>query len=389
MRHVRPPIVLRLRREAVYAALMVAMVFGATEIGLRVAAALKRDHRGARPYGIHSETHDGIAYGNDDGPIALANDPHLVYRPVGPRRGSVVTLASSGFRGPERARMKPVGTQRVIVLGGSTAFGMNASGDGAIFTARLEQRLAKQAAATGTTIEVWNCGVIGYDSTQELVLLATELVDVAPDVVLFFDGWNDFRGSGMLADANEALLHPKFTENDRYLARRTEPFVEWIRSFAVVGKLESGLVRALARVGPPRDFGEYFDHSDVAVPRYQRNLRAMIRLARAYAATPLVVSQPELFQRAHPPQAELAMRAKREEEGYGDYARSVYPRFVAAGREVAASEQAPYFDATTAFDALEIVAFTDFVHLSDAGNDRIAEWLEAPVLQALAASASR
>ncbi|MBL8842444.1 MAG: SGNH/GDSL hydrolase family protein [Planctomycetes bacterium] len=376
----RPPVVLRLRREAVYAALMVVLLVTLAELGLRLAHARKEARRGARPYGIHSETHDGVAYGEDDGPIALANDPHLVYRPRGPHADAVVTLNRSGFRGPERPRAKPPATQRFVVLGGSTAFGMNTSGDAAPFTALLEQQLAPAAAARGRALEGWNCGVIGYDSTQELALLATDLVDVAPDVVLLFDGWNDFRGSSMVADPREALLHPKFTQNDRYLARRTAPFLEWLRGFAVVEKLDEAVAALAARAGPPRDHGDYFDHSAVALPRYERNLRALIRLARAYGAVPIVVTQPELFQRANPPAPELAMRAKREEEGYGDLARAIYPRFVAIGAALAAAEAAPYLDATRLFDGCDDVVFTDFVHLNDRGHQLVAEHL-APLLE--------
>ncbi len=321
-RSVRPPIVLRLPRRLVYSVVMVALVYAIAEGALRVRRALIDGRRAARPYSFASVTRDGVPLDDEGGAIPFASDPHLVYRPRGPQALGPVTLASDGFRGPERALAKPAGTRRVVVLGGSAAFGMHASGDERVFTALLEARLDAAARAVGGRVEVLNRAVIGYDSTQELVLLATELVDLAPDVVVLFDGWNDFYGSGLAAADADAFVHPKFVKDDRRRGRAAaQPFLEWLRGFELVRAIDDGIARQAAKAGSAGPLGDFHDRSALAVPRYARNVRAMVRIARAYGAATLVAPQPELFSRGETPPEEQEMRRKREKDGYSPWSR--------------------------------------------------------------------
>ncbi len=382
----RPPFVLRARRELVYAALLVALLYGAAELAVRIRHATTQARRSARPYSVRSLTHDGHRYAGDEGQIALVDDPHLVYRAAGNQKSAVVTINADGFRGREWRHEKAPGTKRVVVLGGSTAFGIGASGDERVFTARLEWRLdaaARGQGGQGGHVEVWNAGVIGYDSTQELVLLATRLVDVAPDVVILLDGWNDFHGTAALADASMALLHSKFALEQLLLVRQTQPFCELLRGSALFRAMESGLARWIRRHGPESRFGDYHDHSDLARPRYERNLRAIVRLVKGFGATPLLAPQPELFQRAEPPVAEVALRTNYERDGYAAYARTIYPRYVATAAAVAAAESVPFLDCTKAFDSAPDAVFSDFVHLNDRGQELLAACLAPAVERAL------
>jgi len=387
MSSIRSPVVVRLRREVVYAAIVVAFLFGLAEAGLRIKERLHAIHqaerRGPRPSSFRSVTHDGRPYTDENGAIALATDPCLVFRNVAGQDGEVVTINEDGFRGTSWRRDKPEGTRRVIVLGGSAAFGVGATGDDRVLAPQLERRLDAVARARGLRVEVWNAGVIGYDSTQELVLLATRLIDRAPDVVVLLDGWNDFHQSASGPDRDQALLHPKFLQNDALLVRRTRPGVELLRGLALFRAFEAMAGRARRRSAPRGEYGDYFDHTEGALPIFERNLRAMVRLARAYGVTAVLAPQPEIFQRAAPPPAEVELRRSYERRGYAGYSTAAYPRFVAPAAAVATSESACFVDGTTAFDGRDDVAFVDFVHFNDRGHELLADFLAPSIGRAL------
>ena len=92
-----------------------------------------------------------------------------------------------GFRGSEISSRRDDNRTRLIVVGGSAAFGYGAKSDAETFEAILE--------GLDNKYEVINAGVVGFLSGQELTYVVTELVDYLPDVVIAYDGWNDLFDS--------------------------------------------------------------------------------------------------------------------------------------------------------------------------------------------------
>jgi len=95
---------------------------------------------------------------------------------------------SQGFRADEDFRLeKPPGVFRVIALGDSTTEGFEVS-QNATYPAVLERYLRKN----GIKAEVFNTGVSGFGTAEELIYLENEGIKYKPDaVVLGFFG-NDF-----------------------------------------------------------------------------------------------------------------------------------------------------------------------------------------------------
>ncbi len=77
---------------------------------------------------------------------------------------------------------KPAGTLRVFIIGGSTAGGYQGDGD-------LSWGLAH--ALPRRRVEVVNCGMSGYDSFREQLVLE-DVARYQPDIVLLLTGHNDF-----------------------------------------------------------------------------------------------------------------------------------------------------------------------------------------------------
>lgn len=95
---------------------------------------------------------------------------------------------SLGFRSQEFSVRKPAGTYRIVVLGGSAVIW--GSDTAHTFSSQLME-LLNRAAGGRPRYEVINAGVPSYTSTQELFLVATQVIYWNPDMVITYDGYND------------------------------------------------------------------------------------------------------------------------------------------------------------------------------------------------------
>ena len=366
--------------------LPVAFLLLFAELAQRVSDGRKAAARADRidPYAVRGETRGGVPVKGDveRGRLVLELDPHLLF-PIRPDQELPgLRINAQGFRGADWELAKPPGTRRVVVLGGSTAFGKAASSDTNTFAALLEERLAPRGA-----IQVLNAGMIAFDSNQERILLATRLLDYAPDLIVYFDGWNDFYYGGQRKDGRPPE-HPHFQELEQALVDGRRPWLGLLRLSALYRGIERrwpGWRLSLGLDDPPdRGFGR-FRHEPEAVARYRRNLERMIRLARAYGADSLVAPQPEIFDRADPSEFEQYKREQLESDGYADYARAHWRDYVRAAFEVARAEGVAQVALQDVFGDLEGDAFVDLVHLTDRGHARVADALRAPVQRVLEA----
>jgi hypothetical protein len=77
---------------------------------------------------------------------------------------------------------------RIIIVGGSTVFGWGAGNPDRNLPARLNSSLKR---SEPNRYEVINGGVPGYDSAQEFLYVASELIHYKPDLLIVYNGWND------------------------------------------------------------------------------------------------------------------------------------------------------------------------------------------------------
>jgi lysophospholipase L1-like esterase len=98
-------------------------------------------------------------------------------------------INSQGFRGPEVLPAKTEATIRIMVVGASTAFDTQVTGDDKTWVARLEHWLRELA--PGKQLEVINAGAPGYEVLDNVIRLQTELFRFQPDVVVLYQAHND------------------------------------------------------------------------------------------------------------------------------------------------------------------------------------------------------
>jgi len=127
-------------------------------------------------------TSEGKRISRRPGYIKFAMHPFLLYCDMPGQKTPYFTINSQGFRGKREYGQKGA-AKRIVVLGGSTAFGAGLNRDEDVFTVEMEKRLGD--------VEVINAGVQGYQSGQELVFIVTDIIDLKPDLIITLDGWND------------------------------------------------------------------------------------------------------------------------------------------------------------------------------------------------------
>lgn len=117
--------------------------------------------------------------------------PFVVWRSNPRLNCDSVTVSGDGFRVVPGASRAP-DAFRVFLFGGSAMWGMNVS-DRNTIPAFLQSRLDD---AVEGPVEVFNFAQTGHSSTQEVIELALQIRNGnLPDVVVFYDGFNDVWGA--------------------------------------------------------------------------------------------------------------------------------------------------------------------------------------------------
>lgn len=134
-------------------------------------------------YSFSLHTTEGELLSRRAGRLQFELYPPSIYRNKPSQESSAFRINSLGLRGAETSSA-PAGRRRIVLGGASTAFGYGASDDSHTLAAELEHAL------TGS--EVVNTGVMGFTSQQELGFFVSDVMQLAPNLVISLSGWNDF-----------------------------------------------------------------------------------------------------------------------------------------------------------------------------------------------------
>jgi lysophospholipase L1-like esterase len=248
------------------AAASLALLLLLLEVGLRVAAGFDRNDFEAlmdqprvqedRPLFLM----DLLRRHPDDG-IVFALRPGTRGRFL----GHEVRVNSLGMRGEERARVKPEGTYRVLLLGDSHAFGWGVAEEEALPSV-LESML--EARAAGGRVEVLNAGVPGYNAMQEVRSFELLADAVSPDLVLVHYVDNDMDLPNFLARPRDP-----WSLRGSFLVELLRRRISLLRGWHLA---PSGLVAV------PPDPGERFRLPEHRIPERYRPLQGWDRMVAAY-----------------------------------------------------------------------------------------------------------
>jgi hypothetical protein len=232
-----PEIRLSTGRKLAYVLILLSIILGLAEGGLRV--------------------RQWVRYGS---PSTGVRDPMLVFdahagifvpRPGYSAKGGKIDIEinSLGFRSDEIARVKPPRSVRIATLGASTTFCAEASSNRTTWPMRLQAKL--QAAYPAVKIEVVNAAVGGYTSEENLKSLEYRVLPLEPDLVIYYEANNEIVKDTRALAAQEGLGdtdgQPSFVED---LSKYSLLVDLAYKNLAIAARSRAGSARKVDRVPP-------------------------------------------------------------------------------------------------------------------------------------------
>jgi lysophospholipase L1-like esterase len=333
-------------------------------------------------------TQDGRELGQGQrGGLRLMLTPFTIYENLPDDR---IGINSFGLRGPEidQTPSRP----RIIVIGGSAVYGHG-----------YQHTFVTQLGRRRPDCEILNAGVIGYLTSQELALVVFRLLDLQPQLIIAFNGWNDlYDRYWWKRYGHSESGHRGVNINFNIIEARLINYrrIRWDPTFALLETAQSivrnsTLLSALGRVlrpgleapAPPDLSPAVIEE---AVAGYIANMTMLRDVSRSRGSRLIVVLQPELGQLLTPAEIEWAkvewvkLRELNPEEWDDEY----WITFPPAYRQFRARAYAGLADAGIAVidgssrlktNGAGSAHFLDPVHLTAAGHSIVAEFLSAEI----------
>lgn len=282
-----------------------------------------------------------------------------------------------GLRGLDEVAIgKPVGSLRVVSMGGSSTFGYHAR-DEHTYPALLE---AKLSASLDHEIEVINAGVPSYLTDNIHALFEKELAAYEPDIVTIYSAYND---------ATSILEASSWQRASRWLHDHVATYVALGRAVRALTDVElySKWSKYVAAPSP-----EYVQTQiDLHVDAYRDNLEAVVADAEAIGATVVLIRQPMAIgynsgdDRPDYADAVEAARARLdsgEDLDGPNVTLLIHAALLDALDDIAAAHDLPVVDNVRLVDENKSRLLT-YVHLSEEGNNALAEALAKTIIATL------
>jgi lysophospholipase L1-like esterase len=334
------------------------------EIALRIISARAQQRQNSRPghYSLTLLATDGqTSLSGHDGRLKLVLDPFVTYRNLPNQTDPWFTINSRGYRGPEPDPGPAV--TRIVLVGGSAAFGSGAESDDATVARALERRLPNT--------QVINAAVNGHVSTDELTLLQKELLDLEPTLVIALDAFNDATLAYVL-EGGRLQTNSTFRDLELRLIRLQAIESNPLRSFWALAR--STFPEVLSRAEklerlPGRIRQDFYGEmpNDPLEPRirnYTANILKMGSLCQARGIRFLSLLQPQ----------------RPNEWRYAEYYNERYNKFIASSAAAFTAAGINYLNLHGAPEIQKDHFFPgDDVHFNAAGAEAVADIIAARI----------
>ncbi len=302
------------------------------------------------------------------------------------------------FQNQRFLRNKPDGTLRIFFLGGSSVNYVHYEQPG------LAERLEEKLSPNYKEVEIINCGGLSY-GTHRLVLIAREIMNYEPDLVMIYSGHNEFEEIEQLH-----LARVQTTKLQRILySSAAMRFVRDRIAGYRISKLESEHNRRMLAQSLP-DAGKGWNHvftpEEIAerMEKYKQNLDEIIRLCKGknikiiIATVPSNYIKPNLIGKSAEEYEKVLQLIKdgKYNEAYElgrKILRETSPRHQSSDlennivRELATQHNIPLADVLRAVEQAEPhhipgeTLFNDHCHLNPAGNKIMIHTFEEKILK--------
>jgi lysophospholipase L1-like esterase len=363
-------------RRLLFWVIMVLVTLAAVEGGLRVIYALK--DKG--PLTPRQKAAKNPVYADLDWPRELFAEedrlqqrfvPFIMWR-TEEFHGKHINVSPQGLRKTWNPPLKgDEKVKRVFCFGGSTTWGVGARDD---FT--LPSLLSKKLNQGATRYVVENYGEKGFCLTQEVINLVLLLEQgVVPDYVIFYDGINEVmvgtknREPGSIFGA-EIIRRQLFRRDKETAWGKIGNELRRTKIHRALTEL-SGLIRPHpgGQGGSPQEEENRLNRlADAIVQDYLRNIAVVQRLAQSCGFKYLFIWQPSpCTTKALTPQEKNLVESWEEKDMVKMY-RLVYDRMNAVRLN-------HFHNIADMFDQKQEAVFISWAHLTEAGNEQVAERL--------------
>lgn len=204
-----------------------------------------------------------------------------------------IRIDSRGFRSPELQQPKPPRTIRLAFIGGSTTFCAEVSSNEATWPHRVWEQLHESY--PDVQFDYVNAGVVGYLVSTSLRNLEYRVKPLQPDVIVIYDGINDFSKDTRELARQRGLYSGERTEVNDFLSRYS---LAWylIEKKAQILFREKKAARPTGRL--------VFDPSTVSGGFHQR-LRQLVQAAQEVAPVVALATFSQKARRGQPPSEQL------------------------------------------------------------------------------------
>jgi len=204
-----------------------------------------------------------------------------------------------GYRGPEIAIPKPQGAYRIVSVGGSTTYSTGTS-ENESYPAFLQLILRDEYGYPN--IEVINAGVSGYTSWEILASFAFRILELEPDMLIYYGAINDLTVREWLSvDCYRGLNPVRGLNGNRgmFVERNAELPASALYRFAgiTLGWMKNPLALEssfeIPRAKCKNDSAGFtLDERLVGNPPvyYERNIRNLMTLAKSHGVQPVISS---------------------------------------------------------------------------------------------------
>jgi|CXWL01.1.fsa_nt_gi lysophospholipase L1-like esterase len=296
----------------------------------------------------------------DHGPVAdiyqLDQAGHRRLKPgavlAGSRRN--VQINRLGFRGQEPQIPKPEGLLRMVALGDSTTFGMEAGDDDAVWVSRLVTELTRSSSRQFDAI---NGGVPGYTLADSITLLHDRIVPLEPDIIIVNQVATDIAAHARRQFGSSARQSDSAAPLSAFFEERS----------LLLNLLKVNSTPLTARWLSPR---RHDSLDEGGVTQYEQQLTALVEECRRREWRAVLCTAPRSFGDSSAPsnQFELAASSLANNPALTLAGlNAAFDRYNAAVREVAQRTDTPLIDLDRDVPR-RADYFADAVHLNDAGH---------------------
>ena len=126
-----------------------------------------------------------------------------------------ININTEGFRGKEISPLKPDDTFRIFIIGGSTVYGTGSESDITTMPGFLQGEFDNYD--TSYNVEIVNAGISGAWSFSEIQLVKNKILNLEPDMLVIFEGWNDLGRFSDFSTDDSDITSWTDTWKDRWL----------------------------------------------------------------------------------------------------------------------------------------------------------------------------